>query len=170
MERYHDACAFVHSLPYGYNSNRDDMLLLFKEAKGNCTTKHAVIGTLAAELGLPVEKHIGIYPMTEALVTGTDRILAQYALPYLPMVHCFLVFADTRIDLTEGNQNGKNGPVETFLHTEAVSADISGKEEYLRYRRALTERILIRKELQNVAIKRILQARQEGLTLLKSLV
>ena len=170
IDRYVDACRFVHHLSYGYNSNRDDMMLLSKEKKGNCTTKHAVIGTLAAELGLPIYKNIGIYPMTEAIVTGTDRILTQYDLPYLPMVHCFLVYDQSRIDLTEGNHNGKNGPVQGFLYTEAVDANISGKEEYLIYRRVVTERILKREELDGIDLKRILQARQEGLNLLKSLV
>ena len=170
IDRFVDACRFVHHLAYGYNSDRDDMMLLFKEKKGSCTTKHAVIGTLAKELGLPIHKNIGIYPMNEAIVTGTDRILTQFRLPYLPMVHCFLVYEQTRIDLTEGNHNGKNGPVQDFLYTEVVEADISGKIEYLIYRRALTEHILYRNEFDGVEIKRILQARQEGLALLKSLV
>ena len=66
------ACRYVHELPYGYNSNSDDLMILFKEKKGTCTTKHAVIGTLAQELALPVHKNVGIYAMTEEIVSGTD--------------------------------------------------------------------------------------------------
>jgi hypothetical protein len=55
-----DACHCAHELPYGYNSDRDDLMILFKEKFGSCTTKHMVIATLAAESGLPVEKAIGI--------------------------------------------------------------------------------------------------------------
>ncbi len=87
---FHGACAYVHHLPYGYNSDRDDLLCLFKAGKGSCTTKHAVIATLASEMDLPVAKWIGIYAMTEDLVTGAGAIIEKYALPYLPMVHCFL--------------------------------------------------------------------------------
>ena len=47
-----EACRYVHQLPYGYNSDRDDLMILFKEKMGTCSTKHAVIGSLAAELGL----------------------------------------------------------------------------------------------------------------------
>jgi len=47
---FHEACRWVHQLPYGYNSGRDDLMVLFKEKMGSCTTKHAVIATLAAEL------------------------------------------------------------------------------------------------------------------------
>jgi hypothetical protein len=164
---FHDACRHVHELPYGYNSDRDDLMILFKENMGSCTTKHAVIATLAAELGFGIFKHIGIYAMTEQLVTGTNKILSRYNLPYVPMVHCFLVYEESRVDLSQGNQNGKNGPIDDFLYTEKVDPLISAKEEYLLYRRALKEEILIRPELDGVQMKTVLSAREEGLVLLK---
>ena len=165
-----DACRFVHQLPYGYNSDRDDLLILFKEGRGSCTTKHAVIATLAEELSLPIVKNIGIYRMIEDLVTGTNEILDRFNLPYVPMVHCFLVYQNYGVDLTEGNNNGKNEPIDEFLFTEAVIPNISGKDEYLLYRNALKNQILLREELQGVDMKRILQAREEGIKLLKAKV
>jgi hypothetical protein len=168
ITRLREACRWVHELPYGYNSDRDDLMILFKEKMGSCTTKHAVIATLAAELGVAIEKSIGIYAMTEALVTGTQRILYRYRLPYVPMVHCFLVCGDHRVDLSEGNRNGKNGPIDDFLYTEKVSATISGKDEYLLYRRALKDPILLRKELAGVDITTLLKAREEALSLLRA--
>ena len=135
------ACAYVHNLPYGYNSNRDDIMVLFKEGHGSCTTKHAVIATLARELGLAIEKNIGIYAMTEELVTGTAAILGARALPYLPMIHCFLAYDRFRVDLTEGNANGKNGPIDQLLYSAPVDPNISAKQEYLIYRNALKDTI-----------------------------
>jgi hypothetical protein len=167
---FHEACRWVHELPYGYNSDRDDMMTLFSEAMGSCTTKHAVIATLAVELDLPVGKRIGVYPMTEDLVTGTGRILEQYGLPYLPMVHCFLAGGDVRVDLTEGNHNGKNRGLDTFFYVEAVIPNIPAKDEYLIYRRAVSDDILKREEMDGVELKTVLHAREEGLILLKSLV
>jgi hypothetical protein len=164
------ACRWVHELPYGYNSDRDDLMILFKEKMGSCTTKHAVIATLAAELEIPVDKSVGIYPMTEELVTGTREILERYGLPYLPMVHCYLVYGDYRVDLSEGNQNGKNGPIDDFLYTETVTATISGKDEYLLYRKALKAHVLPRKELEGIDLKTLLKAREEGISLLRSKV
>jgi hypothetical protein len=115
--RFHEACRWVHRLPYGYNSNKDDPMILFKEKMGSCTTKHAVIGKLAIELGLPVTKTIGIYAMTEVLVTGTQAVLEAYRLPYVPMIHCFLTAGAVRVYLTEGNRNGKKPPHRRFsLH------------------------------------------------------
>ena len=120
IRSFHEACRYVYELPYGYNSDRDDLMLLFKEKMGTCTTKHAVIGTLAQVLGLPVHKHVGIYAMTEELVTGTRRLLDEFGLPYIPMLHCFLVYGDFRVDLTEGNRNGKNRSIDDFLYVQKV--------------------------------------------------
>ena len=168
IRSFQEACRYVHQLPYGYNSDRDDLMILFKEKMGTCTTKHAVIATLAAELGLPITRGVGIYPMTEAIVAGTEKILSEYSLPYVPMIHCFLEYEDYRVDLTEGNRNGKNRPIDDFLYTDRVEATISAKDEYLIYRKALSEVILKRPELKGVDLKRILHAREEGLKLLKA--
>ena len=168
IDRFHAACKWAHELPYGYNSDRDDLMILFEEKMGTCTTKHAVIATLALELNLPVEKNIGVYAMTEEIVSGTDEILQEYGLPYIPMIHCFLDHDDHRVDLTEGNANGKNRPIDEFLHTEPVVPNISAKDEYLKYRQALKDRILKRSEMQGVDIKTVLHAREKGLELLKA--
>jgi hypothetical protein len=168
ISSFRAACHYVRALPYGYNSNRDDIMILFKEGRGSCTTKHAVIATLSRELDLSLVKNIGIYPMTEALVTGTAAILEKYTLPYLPMVHCFLAYEHYRVDLTEGNANGKNGPIDRLLVTVKVSPNISAREEYLIYRNALKEDILNREEFGDVSLKTVLMAREQGLALLKS--
>jgi hypothetical protein len=170
IKKFLDACDYVQKLPYGYNSDRDNLMILFKEKMGSCTTKHAVIATLAVEIDLPISKLIGIYPMNEAIVTGANRILGRYDLSYVPMIHCFLGYNDHQVDLTEGNQNGKNQSIENYFYTQKVQPDISAKQEYLLYRIALKDRILNRKELQGVDIKRILHAREEAFELLTSLV
>lgn len=167
LETFHAACRHVHQLPYGYNSDRDDLMILFKENKGSCTTKHAVIATLAGELGIPIHKKVGIYAMTEALVTGTREILNRYHLPYVPMLHCFLAYQDQYVDLSEGNRNGKNGPIDAFLFTADVSATISAKDEYHLYRQALKDKVLSRPELDGIEMKTVLKAREDGLALLK---
>ena len=163
-----DACRYVHELPYGYNSDKDDLMILFKDNRGTCTCKHAVIGTLAAELDIPIDKHVGIYRMTAEIATGTDAILQKYNLPYVPMLHCFLVYDIYRVDLTEGNLNGKNCAIDEFLYTEKVIPNIPARDEYLLYRKALKDRILTPKELRGIDMKRILHAREEGLDLLKA--
>jgi hypothetical protein len=170
IKTFWDACAYVHGLPYGYNSTTDDILILFKEGYGSCTTKHAVIATLAEELNIPVYKIVGIYAMNEEIVTGTNHILEKYRLPYLPMIHCFLVYDSYRVDLTEGNSNGKNRSLEEFLFTEKVIPNISEKDEYLLYKKALENHILNRKELEGIKMIDVLRARTDGIALLRSKV
>jgi hypothetical protein len=170
IKNFWDACQYVHELPYGYNSTREDILILFKDGYGSCTTKHAVIATLAEELAIDVHKMIGIYAMTEKLVTGTNRILEHYHIPYLPMTHCFLTYTSFLVDLTEGNNNGKSHPLDTFLYTEKVKANISEKDEYLLYKNALKNSILLRKEFEGITILDVLHARTEGIKLLRSKV
>jgi hypothetical protein len=167
IKSFIDACRHVHEMPYGYNTDRDDLMILFRENKGTCTTKHAVIATLAMELNLPIEKNVGIYAMTEEIVTGTNEILAKYNLPYVPMIHCFLLFGEYKVDLSEGNNNGKNRSIEEFLYTQRVDPNIAAKDEYLLYRKALKDHILTRKEMSRLDITQILHAREEGLRLLK---
>jgi len=168
VESFLNACRYVHELPYGYNCNRDDLMILFKEKFGSCTTKHAVIATLASEISLPVTKAVGIYAMTEDIVAGADRILVKYKFPYVPLLHCFLVHGDHRVDLTEGNANGKKRSIEAFLFTRQVIPNIPARDEYLLYRKALSESILKRREWQGVDLKKVLHAREEGLALLKA--
>ncbi len=168
INNFRQACQYVHQMPYGYNSDRDDLKILFKEKMGTCTTKHAVIATLAEELGLTVRKTIGIYAMTETLVTGTNSILKEYLLPFVPMVHCFLIFEKFKVDLTEGNNNGKNHSIEAFLYTRPVRPDISAKDEYRLYRKAVQDLLTTHPDLKAVDLKTILHAREAGLKLLKS--
>ncbi len=170
IETFWDACSYVHELPYGYNSTTNDIFLLFKEGYGSCTTKHGVIATLAEELNIPVYKKVGIYAMNEEIVTGTNHILKKYHLPYLPMIHCYLVYDSFRVDLTDGNNNGKNHTIEDFLFTMKVIPNISEKDEYLLYKTALKNHILNRKEMKGIKILDVLRARVDGIALLRSKV
>lgn len=167
ISTFKTACEYVHNLPYGYNSDRDDLMILFTEKMGTCTTKHAVVATLALEQKLPVEKNIGIYAMTEEIVAGCDDILEAYGLAYVPMIHCFLTDGRYRVDLTEGNNNGKKCAIDQFLFTESVVPNISEKDEYLLYRNELSEHIMTRKEMQGHTTSEVLKAREKGLALLK---
>jgi hypothetical protein len=167
LSSFKEACQFVHNADYGYNTDYDDKMIFFKEKMGTCTTKHAVIAGLAEELGIPIYKNVGVYKLTEQISNGASKILKKYNIPYIPMVHCFLVYKNYRFDLTEGNCNGKNTHLEEFIHTEKVDPFISRKDEYLLYKRVLKEKILPSKEMEDVKEKQILKAREETILLLK---
>ncbi|OLS14884.1 MAG: hypothetical protein RBG13Loki_1489 [Promethearchaeota archaeon CR_4] len=162
------AIDYVHSVKYGYNSNYDDPLILFKENKGTCTSKHTTIARLAKELNIPLFKNVGIYKMTEEIVTGTQEILNVHHIPYIPMIHCFLVYQQKRFDLTEGNLNGKNRVIDEFIQIKQVPPDFSQKEEYSWYKEVLRSVVLKLDEMKGTKEIEILKARQKGIFLLKS--
>ncbi len=170
IKTFKDACLHVHRMPYGYNTDREDMWSLFKENMGSCTTKHGVIATLAAELGIPLHKHVGVYQFNEEVCTGAQKILEKYQIPYIPMTHCFLVFQKYQFDLTEGNRNGKNQPINDLIQEEQVIPFISGKDEYLLFKRFLRETILPSSEMSNIPEITLLKAREEAIHLLHAKV
>lgn len=167
IKSFQEACLYVHNLDYGYNSDKDDTLILFKENLGNCTTKHGVIAALAEELNISLEKKVGIYKLTEVISTGTNKILKKYSIPYVPMIHCFLVYENYRFDLTEGNNNGKNTSIEEFIHDEKVIPFITSKDEYFLFKRVLNEKILTSPEMKGIEKRTLLKAREEAIKLLK---
>jgi hypothetical protein len=170
IKSFKDACVYVHNIEYGYNSNYDDKMIFFKENKGSCTSKHATIAGLAEELDIPLYKYVCVYKFTEEITTGAKEILEKYKVPYVPMVHCFLVYKKYRFDLTEGNYNGKKQPVDEHIYSEKVDAFISRKEEYLLFRRILKEYILPSKEMEGIKEKTLLKAREQSIVLLKNCI
>ena len=167
IKNFKDACNYVHNIEYGYNTNYDDKFILFKEKKGSCTSKHAVIAGLAEELNIPLSKHVGVYKFTEEISTGTGQILRKYKIPYVPMIHCFLIYRDNQFDLTEGNCNGKNTSIEEFIHEEIVNPFITTKDEYLLFKKVLKEKVLPSKEMKGIKERTILKAREEAIVLIK---
>jgi hypothetical protein len=170
ISSFKEACMYVHNSKYGYNSNYDDKMIFFKEKMGSCTMKHATIAGLAEELSIPLYKYVGIYKFTEEITTGVDKIVKKYDLPYVPMVHCFLVYKNFRFDLTEGNYNGKKTSIEEFIETEKVYPYISRTDEYKLFKRVLKEKILLSKEMEGKTERSILKAREESIKLLKDCI
>jgi len=170
IKTFREACDYVHKIDYGYNTNYEDKMIFFKENKGTCTTKHAVIAGLAQELEIPLYKHICVYKFTEEITTGVNEILKKYEIPYIPMVHCFLVYKDYRFDLTEGNHNGKKKPIDDCIHTERVDSFICSKDEYLLFKMVLKEKILPSKEKEGITEKILLKARAKSLNLLRNCI
>ncbi len=170
IKSFRDACSYVHNKDYGYNTNYDDKMIFFKENKGTCTTKHAVIAGLAEELSIPIFKYVGVFKFTEEISNGVDEILEKYNVPYIPMVHCFLIYKDYKFDLTEGNNNGKKKTINDFIYVKKVDPFISRKNEYLLFKKVLEEIILPSNEMKGINERSILKAREESIKLLKRII
>lgn len=136
IKTFHEACRWTKQLPYAVNSTSEDSLILFEENCGTCTTKHGAIARLAQEHSLPVHKNLGFYRLNDEIVTGVNALLQPYGLDFIPQIHCFLAYQNYRIDLTEGNCNGKNKTIEDCDFVIEVSPDLSRTQHqdyYLKF-------------------------------------
>ncbi|MEM9610672.1 MAG: hypothetical protein AAGA99_24895 [Actinomycetota bacterium] len=124
------AAAWLHAQPYGHN-RRHDATAIFDEGVGTCVTKHGAFVTASQELGVDVALEWGTYALTDEIVTGVGEILARYGLPFVPRVHCFLRHGDVRVDLTEGNCNGKNVLITEYLQLDEFAFG-AAEEPHLR--------------------------------------
>lgn len=95
------ACAWIKSLPYGRNENKEDVLALFHERCGTCSTKHALLSRLAAEMNLTsVQLCMGIYRMNGTNTPPVAPVLAAAGLEYVPEAHVFLRISGEVMDVT----------------------------------------------------------------------
>jgi hypothetical protein len=133
LTEFRAACQWVKQLPYGSNSSHEDSRILFVEQQGTCTTKHGAIAHLAQEQNLPVYKTLGFYRLTDEIVTGINALLTPCGLPFIPQIHCFLAYESFRVDLTEGNCNGKNKIIEDYDFVVQVKPDLTLQEERQYY-------------------------------------
>ncbi len=167
IKTFKEACEYVHNMEYGYNTNYEDEMILFKECKGTCTTKHGVIALLAKEHDVPLFRYVGIYKFTEDVSSGANNILKKYNISYILMIHGFLIYKEHRFDLTEGNKNGKKTAIDKFIDVAKVEPFLSPIEEYLILKKTLKEKILPSKEIKCIPEKILLKAREEAILLLK---
>ncbi|CAA9385043.1 MAG: hypothetical protein AVDCRST_MAG22-211 [uncultured Rubrobacteraceae bacterium] len=114
---YRSAARYVRDLPYGRNSDRSDYRLVLEEARGTCSTKHALLAALAREQGVPVGLRLGVYLMDGRNTPGVGPVLLRHGLDALPEAHCYLAYREARVDVTHA-QARIPGP---FLREETIA-------------------------------------------------
>lgn len=98
--------SYIENLPYGRNENRSDFALVLKEERGTCSSKHALLKSIAMENGLSeVRLILGIYKMNERNTIGIDSVLNSANLEYIPEAHCYLKIGDEYSDFTSPQAN-----------------------------------------------------------------
>ena len=104
INTFQKACDYVWKLPYGRNSDRSNWKLVLSEQKGTCSTKHALLKSLADEIHIDVDLVVAIYSMNEKNTPGVEEVLKKHDLSYVDEAHCFLVYQNIyKIDLTRHN-------------------------------------------------------------------
>jgi hypothetical protein len=133
---YQAAARYVCRLPYGRNSLVRDPLVVMREGRGTCSTKHALLRSLAMEQDLEIALVIGIYEMSEKNTPGVGHVLDRYQIASLPEAHCYLRVHGTRIDVTRENC-GPQELIARFLHEEDIAPDQIGDYKTVLHRQFL---------------------------------
>ena len=160
QKTFKEAAYYIKSMSYGYNSPHTDPLILFEENMGTCYTKHSVAVICAKELEIPLEMHLCFYGITEEIVTGIQSILDEHKLPFIPAAHCFLKYKEHCIDLTEGNCNGKNVPINKYFHSLKVDPYVTAENKSIMLN-SFIENTLVHNELKGCSIENIKSAQQK---------
>ena len=101
IETWNELTEFVRNLPYGRNKNRTDFGLVLSEGKGTCSSKHALLKSIADLNNVPnIDLIIGIYKMTELNTPKIGTELTENLIEFIPEAHCYLKMNGNRTDLT----------------------------------------------------------------------
>lgn len=98
---FQQAAHFIRRLPYRRNSDKTNPLILFREACGTCSTKHATLLLLAVEQGCKkVVLCMSIFRMNGNNTPLVRPVLDRYQLPFMPEAHNYLRISGTILDCT----------------------------------------------------------------------
>lgn len=103
---FHSASEFIRNLPYRRNLNKDNLSTVFTDNCGTCSTKHAILKTLAEENNQSDFKLIlGMFRMNGENTPKIKSVLHNYNLEYIPEAHNYLKFKNQILDFTKKNSS-----------------------------------------------------------------
>ncbi|PBQ31106.1 hypothetical protein CNR22_04775 [Sphingobacteriaceae bacterium] len=99
---FKDALSFVKQLKYARNSDKNNLLTVFSENCGTCSTKHALLKVLAIENDVKdLQLILGLFKMNADNSPLIGKTLSNYKLAYIPEAHNYLRFKGEMIDVTK---------------------------------------------------------------------
>jgi hypothetical protein len=120
------ASSFVRQLSYKRNSNKNDLLQLFSENCGTCSTKHALLKQLAGENSVAgLKLMLGIYRMNKQNTPGIADILLKYNMDFIPEAHTYLRMDNEILDFTFNESGSGNFENELFTEIEITPNQIT---------------------------------------------
>lgn len=109
---FESASKYVQLLPYKRNVEKEDKLCVFEDFGGTCSTKHALLKSLATENNfIELKLILGIFIMNETNTSKISSVLKMYNLKEMPEAHNYLKYRNYVLDLTR-----KNSSPENFIH------------------------------------------------------
>lgn len=104
ISTWEELTTYVQKIPYGRNSIRDDFSLVVTENRGTCSSKHALLKSLALEFNQEnVELVLGLFKMNAINTPPLKEILETNGIKYIPEAHCYLKINGRSKDYTNEN-------------------------------------------------------------------
>lgn len=126
---FRDAARFIQNLDYGRNTDKNDLKTIFTENRGTCSSKHALLKTLAVENGFyGIQLTIGIFRMN---ATNTPKIkdrLLKYDIDFIPEAHTYLKYKGQYFDFTRTGSSA-NDFLDDLLFEVEIEPNEIGEEK-----------------------------------------
>jgi thiol-disulfide isomerase/thioredoxin len=126
ISTFQAACQFIASLPYGRNLDKTDLKTIFSDHCGTCSTKHALLKTLAQENELEgITLVLGIFKMNAQNTPAIAETLKKYNLEFLPEAHTYLKFDNEIMDFTKSTSSASDFEKNLLLEVAITPNQIS---------------------------------------------
>lgn len=126
---FQSACEFIAQLPYKRNLQKEDVMCVFKDNGGTCSTKHAVLRKLAMEQNqLNVKLTLGIFKMDAIYSSKIQATLEKHQLAYIPEAHNYLKIGTEYFDFTTPNSNYESFQSNILVEQEIEYNEITAKK------------------------------------------
>lgn len=136
------ACQYVSLLPYKRNTDKNDILCVFNDVGGTCSTKHAVLRKLALEHGhAEIKLMLGIFKMDAVYAGKIKETLQRFNLKYIPEAHSYLKIEEKYYDFTRSDSDYHDFKTKLFIEKE-IEYDQITEEKILFHKNFLEEWIV----------------------------
>lgn len=103
------AAQYIKELPYGRNADKTNLLTVFSDRKGTCSTKHALLRQLAIEHSQDnIRLMLGLFRMNAINTPAIAATLSRYGLDYIPEAHNYLLLDDGILDCTYSTSGARH--------------------------------------------------------------
>lgn len=123
---FHGAIEYMKELPYARNADKANLLTVFNDGCGTCSTKHALLKQLADEHNI-TEVHLilAVVKMSKDTLPELTDILTSYNLEYIPEAHNYLMVGDVVVDCTKSTWTNNQFSSDLMLVTEIQPGQIT---------------------------------------------
>jgi hypothetical protein len=123
---FRQAAEYIRQLPYGRNTDKTDLLTVFKDNCGTCSTKHALLKLICNENEITdIKLFIGLFRMSGNTTPEVADTLARYNLAYIPEAHCYLRYRGEQLDYTKPRFTAPDFEDHLLIETEITPSQIT---------------------------------------------